>query len=138
NPDQIKVRLLAKGDGTITADAIRIIYSETVTDVEKEYSVIDDFQLLQNFPNPFNNTTIIRFNVLTNSQNPQTRERVILKIYDILGKEIATLKDEFLSSGEFEVEFDPSRFENSLSSGVYFVKLNLKGKSKTIKMVYLK
>lgn len=138
NPDQIKVRLLAKGDGTITADAIRIIYSESITNIEKEYSVNDDFQLLQNFPNPFNNSTKIRFNVLKNPQNPQTRERVILKIYDILGKEIATLKDEFLSSGEFEVEFDPSKFDNSLSSGVYFVKLSLKGKSKIIKMVYLK
>lgn len=138
NSDQIKVRLLSKGNGTITADAIRIIYSEAITDVEKEFGLIENFRLLQNFPNPFNNVTKIQFYILTNEQNPQTKERVTLKIYDILGREITTLKDEYVSSGMHEVVFNLSEQEKSLSSGVYFAKLTFKEQSKTIKMVYVK
>lgn len=138
NSDQIKVRLLSKGNGTITADAIRIVFLESISGVESNISLVDDFQLLQNFPNPFNNSTKIRFQILTDEKNPQIKERVTLKIYDILGREISTLKDEFVSSGTFEVEFNPAQVDNSLSSGIYFAKLSVKQKSKTIKMVYLK
>lgn len=138
NPDQIKVRLLSKGNGTLTADAIRIVYLEAISGVESNISLIDDFQLLQNFPNPFNNSTKIRFQIITDQKNPQLRERVTLKIYDLLGREITTLKDEFVSSGTFDVEFNPEQVDKSLSSGIYFAKITFKQKSKTIKMVYMK
>lgn len=138
NPDQIKVRLLSKGNGTLTADAIRIVYLESISGVESNISLIDDFQLLQNFPNPFNSSTKIRFRIITDQKNSQQRERVTLKIYDVLGREITTLKDEFVSSGTFDVEFNPEQVDKSLSSGIYFAKITFKQKSKTIKMVYMK
>lgn len=136
--DQIKVRLLAKGNGTITADAIRIVYMSSISNVEENISSIDDLVIMNNFPNPFNSSTKISFYILTDPHNPQHKERVTLKVYDILGSEIATLKDEYLSSGSYEVEFDVSSLKNPISSGIYFVKLNFKEKSNTIKMVYLK
>jgi hypothetical protein len=136
--DQIKVRLLSKGNGTITADAIRIIHSSSLSEVESEYSSIDEIQILNNYPNPFNTSTKIRFYVLTDQKEPTKKERVTLKIYDILGQEIITLKDDIVSSGAFEEEFNPENLKQSISSGIYFAKIDLKGKSKTIKMVYLK
>jgi hypothetical protein len=136
--DQIKVRLLSKGNGTITADAIRIIHSSSLSEVESEYSSIDEIQILNNYPNPFNTSTKIRFYVLTDQKEPTKKERVTLKIYDILGQEITTLKDDIVSSGAFEEEFNPANLKQSISSGIYFAKIDFKGKSKTIKMVYLK
>lgn len=136
NNDQIKVRLLAKGNGTITGDAIRIIYAGQISDVKEEKLAIEDFRILSNYPNPFNSSTKIRFYILTDSQNPYKKENVKLVIFDILGKEILTLKDDYLSTGNYEVEFDAGKY--GLSSGVYFAKLSCKGKFQTIKMVYIK
>lgn len=136
NNDQIKVRLLAKGNGTITADAIRIIYAGQVADVKEEKLPVEDFRILSNYPNPFNSSTKINFYILTDPQNPYRKENVKLTIYDILGKEITTLKDDYLSTGNYEVEFDAAKY--GLSSGVYFAKLSFKGKTQTIKMVYIK
>ncbi|MEJ5306113.1 MAG: M14-type cytosolic carboxypeptidase [Ignavibacteria bacterium] len=136
NNDQIKVRLLAKGDGTITADAIRIIYAGQVSQLRDEQLSINDFIILSSFPNPFNSSTRISFYILTDPLNPYKKENVKLTIYDILGKEIICLKDELLSTGTYEIEFNADKF--NLSSGVYFAKLDFKGKSKTIKMVFVK
>ncbi len=136
NSDQIKVRLLAKGNGTITADAIRIIYAGQVTNVKEEKLQIEDFRILSNYPNPFNSSTKITFYILTDAQSPYRKENVKLSIYDILGKEITTLMDDYLSTGNYEVEFDAAKY--GLSSGVYFAKLSFKGKTQTIKMVYIK
>jgi len=136
NNDQIKVRLLAKGNGTITADAIRIIYAGQVSEVKDEKLSIEDFRILSNYPNPFNASTRINFYILTDAQNPYRKENVKLTIYDILGKEITCLMDDFISTGNYEVEFNADKF--GLSSGVYFAKLSFKGKSQTIKLVYIK
>jgi hypothetical protein len=70
------------------------------------------FELLQNYPNPFNPTTNIRYQISNNSY-------VSLKVYDILGKEIATLVNENLKAGTYEARFDAS----NISSGVYFYKI---------------
>jgi S-formylglutathione hydrolase FrmB len=80
------------------------------------------FILYQNYPNPFNPTTKIKFDVPSN-QSP-LYERVVggfvtLKIYDILGREVATLVNEKLQPGTYEVEFDGSNYP----SGVYFYNL---------------
>lgn len=138
NTDQIKVRLLSKGNGTLTADAIRIIYIEPMTNIGEHFFEPEIFQLYSNYPNPFNTSTIIRFDIFSDFQNLQLKERVILKIYDILGREIAILKDDYLSSGSYEIEFNPLSLNLTLSSGIYFAKLTFKQKSKVIKMVYLK
>jgi hypothetical protein len=99
------------------------------------------FSLSQNYPNPFNPTTKIKFSIPTSPPTPSPyqgeghRERwVTLKVYDILGNEIATLVNEVKLAGNYEVEFDGSSF----SSGVYFYKINAGKFIKTGKMILLK
>jgi hypothetical protein len=85
------------------------------------------YNLYPNFPNPFNPTTTIRYEI------PQ-QEFVSLKVFDILGNEIETLVNEEKSIGNYEVEFDASRF----SSGVYFYRLQAGDFIQTRKMILMK
>jgi len=89
--------------------------------------VPDKFELLQNYPNPFNPNTTIRFNIPSN-------EFVILKIYDVLGREAGTLVNENLKAGEYSVNFNAF----NLTSGVYFYKLTTGTKSDVKKMIVTK
>ena len=99
-----------------------------VTDVESDQpKMVNNFSLSQNYPNPFNPTTKIIW------QSPVDGHQ-ILKVYDITGKEIVTLVDEYKSAGNHEINFDAS----SLSSGVYFYKLISGNYSEAKKMVVLK
>ncbi|MFH1195760.1 MAG: T9SS type A sorting domain-containing protein [bacterium] len=72
----------------------------------------DQFQLMQNYPNPFNPTTIIKYQVMSS-------EKVNIKVYDMLGREVAILVDEVKEAGTYQVEFNA----NELSSGVYFYQM---------------
>lgn len=87
----------------------------------------ETYVLLQNFPNPFNPTTTIKYAVAS------TRH-VQLKIYDVLGNEVAVLVDEEKSPGNYHVEFDASKF----SSGVYICRLTTDSKTQSIKMMMMK
>ena len=78
-----------------------------------EESAPKEFGLLQNYPNPFNPITNINYNIAVDS-------RVVLKIFDLLGKEIATLVNDELSAGYYKAEFDGSR----LASGIYIYQIN--------------
>lgn len=89
--------------------------------------VPDHFRLFQNFPNPFNPRTAIRFALPEPSA-------VTLEFFDLLGKEVATLVDEELQPGEHKVVFDA----RSLSSGVYFYRLEAKGFVQSKKFLLLK
>ena len=81
----------------------------------------DDFVLSQNYPNPFNPSTTIRY-ALPKESN------VSLKVYDILGKEVASLVNETQHAGTYKVEWKGinNRGEN-LSSGIYLYKLSVNG-----------
>jgi hypothetical protein len=100
------------------------------------------FELYQNYPNPFNPTTTIKYSIpaLTPSLSPRERVsegqvRVTLKVYDILGNEVATLVNEIKEPGVYEVEFDASQ----LPSGVYFYRLqNGSGINITRKLLLMK
>jgi photosystem II stability/assembly factor-like uncharacterized protein len=85
------------------------------------------FCLYQNFPNPFNPSTNIRFKI-------KDLRFVSLKIYDILGKEVVTLVNDKLKTGEYGITFDGS----TLSSGVYFYKLQAGDFTETKKMLMVK
>jgi len=86
-----------------------------------------EFSLLQNYPNPFNPLTTIEYTIPENSV-------VSLKIYDILGKEVASLVNKFQNQGSYIVNWNASQF----SSGVYIYKLTAGNFSDTKKMVLSK
>jgi hypothetical protein len=92
----------------------------------------DGIKLYQNYPNPFNPSTNIKFQI------PNTCF-VKLKVYDMLGKEIATLVNENLTAGLYVVPFSISQFSiNQISSGVYFYKLETKDYSGVNSMILIK
>ncbi len=109
--------------------------------VSVDHNIPNEFVLEQNYPNPFNPTTIISW------QSPVSGWQTI-KVYDILGNEVATLVDEFREAGRYEVEFNAGETRRgvSLPSGVYFYQLrvtepsssSVKGFVETKKMILLR
>jgi len=89
--------------------------------------VPEKFELHQNYPNPFNPSTTIRFDVRTSGN-------VSLKVFDVLGREVAVLADEYLRAGSYERVFEAS----NLSSGVYFYMLRGDEFEKTLRMVVVR
>ena len=89
--------------------------------------VVESFSLLQNYPNPFNPTTEIRYQI------PEV-SHVTLKVYDVLGREVATLVNEDLNSGSYAAKFNAV----NIGSGVYFYKLQTGHFSSTRKMILAK
>ncbi len=99
----------------------------TATHVEAVDNVPAVFGLQQNYPNPFNPSTTIRFTL-------PVREYVTLKVYNLLGEEIATLVNETVDAGESMVRFDGSR----LASGVYLYRLQAGSSTLTRRMTLVK
>ncbi len=91
------------------------------------YAAPKEFSLNQNYPNPFNPSTKIEYQLPMDS-------KVTLKIYDILGKEVAALVNEFQPAGFKEIEFNSS----GLASGIYFYRIQADGFVATKKMMVLK
>jgi hypothetical protein len=91
-----------------------------------------EFVLYQNFPNPFNPTTTIKFEIPGQARNDNVL--VKLKVYDVLGNKVATLVNEEKHSGVYEIEFDAS----SLASGMYLYKLQAGDFVQTQKMILVK
>ena len=108
---------------------IRFLYSKNVTAIKGSGggNHISDFRLLQNYPNPFNPSTTIRFTL-------PGREMVSLKVYDILGREVATLLNGELPAGDHRVQFEGQ----NLPSGVYFYRLRAGNFVKTRKMLLVR
>ena len=100
-----------------------------LTDVENESRIMPDtFELMQNYPNPFNPTTKISWQSAVGSWQS-------LKVFDVLGNEVATLVDEYKSPGSYEVEFST---EGGYASGVYFYQLKAGSYLSTKKLVLLR
>lgn len=91
-----------------------------------------DFSLSQNYPNPFNPQTKIKFDIPQGMKGQTSNVKLI--IYDLLGREVATLVNEELKPGSYEVDWDGSNY----SSGVYFCKLVSGDFAVTKKMVLMK
>lgn len=87
----------------------------------------DAFSLKQNYPNPLNPSTVISYQIATTSY-------VTLKVYNVLGEEVAALVDETEEPGEYSVRFDGSK----LPSGVYFYRMNAGNFNAVEKLVLLK
>ena len=106
---------------------------DTVTHVQEELQ-LTSFHLQQNYPNPFNPSTKIKFTIPAGKQHA-----VSLRIFDVLGNEIAVLVNEELSSGEYEIEFSVGQETIPvLPSGIYFYQLKAGAFAETKKMILLK
>ncbi|MCU0415384.1 MAG: T9SS type A sorting domain-containing protein [Ignavibacteriaceae bacterium] len=98
-----------------------------IVGVEDEGTIPTEFALEQNYPNPFNPSTTFRYSVPTQS-------KVVIKVFDVLGNEIATLMDEEKSVGTYELTWNAA----NLSSGIYFYQLKASDYVQTRKMILLK
>jgi len=102
-------------------------FGADVVDVENEISSPANFQLNQNYPNPFNPSTVISWQLAV-------RSFVTLKIYDVLGNEVATLVNEEKPAGNYKMDFKG----NNLASGIYFYTLRAGSFVQSRKMLLLK
>lgn len=100
---------------------------------EDNWNVIK-FNLDQNYPNPFNPSTKIKYSV----PSIEASQPVVLKIYDVLGKEVGTLVNKEQAPGNYEVTFDANSVEGGLSSGIYFYRLKVGKLVEIKKMVLMK
>ena len=124
----------AGNDGILNSWSL-IISLDGATDIEKaDELIVNSYSLSQNYPNPFNPTTKIRFTIPSTPLSFGEGMGVRLVIYDLLGKEVATLVKEEKPAGTYEVTFDAS----GLSSGVYYYKITAGDYSETKKMILIR
>ena len=122
--------------GTITVTAVGAIASPKTVEVRQSvYVSVEDekgviptkYELFQNYPNPFNPSTKIQFNI-------PDEDRVVLKIFNLMGQEVATLVNKPLAAGSYTFDFDASK----LNSGIYFYKLSTSKYNFVKKMLLIK
>lgn len=121
------VRTILSGSTVFSGQYITKYVPGPVTGISGNKTVIDDFKLMQNYPNPFNPVTKINFDVPKQS-------KVMLTVFDVLGREIKTIVNADLTAGSYSYDFDAG----NLSSGVYFYKLSADNFSAVKKMVLLR
>ncbi len=100
-----------------------------LSDIVSDEEIPTEFKLEQNYPNPFNPATTISYKIAKAGQ-------VSLKVYDVLGREVAALVDEYQQAGAYNSQFAIVNYQ--LSSGVYFYRLQSGSFSETKKLVLLK
>ncbi|MBE0572478.1 MAG: T9SS type A sorting domain-containing protein [Ignavibacteriaceae bacterium] len=127
-----KIGWFAGQEGTILK-----YYNDETSSIETEinfYTTLN-YSLSNNYPNPFNPVTKIKYTIPSVTlRQAQSDILVTLKVYDILGREIATLVNEEKPAGEYEIEFNAA----NLPSGIYFYQLRAGQYSETKKMILLK
>lgn len=111
---------------TVFGAETNLIETEEPTSVYDEFIPLS-FELKQNYPNPFNPSTVISYKL-------SERSKVSLIVYDILGREVAVLLNEFKQAGNYQVEFNAE----GLSSGIYYYRLEAGNYNQTRKMNLLK
>jgi hypothetical protein len=108
-------------------DLVEIINVDVLTSVGEQRNNLmpQTINLLQNYPNPFNPVTRIKYIIPSDVRRESSN--VTLRVYDVLGKEIAILVNEEQSAGEYEVEFNASKY--NLTSGIYLYILKTEEKT---------
>jgi len=130
NQEIMGVHKLQDSDTLIASarDGVFKVYDSYVLDVrEDDPKIPAGFAMEQNYPNPFNPTTTIRFCVGTYGHTS-------LRVFDVQGREVATLVNEEKDAGSYQVQFDGT----GLSSGVYYYRLQAGGFSLTKKLLLLR
>ena len=115
-------------NSSLDAWMLEITYG-TLVGINQTITIPSKYMLLQNFPNPFNPSTVITFGL---PQNGNTK----LTVYDVTGKETAVLVNEFRNAGMYDISIDMNSL--GLSSGVYFYKLESKDFVSVKKMILVK
>ena len=106
------------------------VYNDLTTKIAKEdFDLSANYSLSDNYPNPFNPETVIEYSI----NKPSNIE---LKVFDVLGQEIATLVNRHLPAGKYKTTFSAQKY--SLSSGIYFYRIKTAGYSMVKKMILLK
>ena len=124
--------------GNSTIDSMDVYFNNGISSVDDK-NIPSEFSLSQNYPNPFNPVTTIKYAIPNVTLSGVEESRVILKVYDILGKEIATLVNEEQRAGNYEVKFNLAQDSHpALTSGVYFYRLQAGNFIETKKMLLLK
>ena len=114
--------------------------NQIITNIEQSDGQSNDvipkiYALSQNYPNPFNPTTTIKYSIAPpNLPKGEALQHISLNVYDMLGREIATLVSEEKQPGNYEVKFDGSNF----SSGIYFYRIQVGSFKQTKKLILLK
>ena len=130
---------------SVTTDSGKVVLSKIIPDggiasftklnitgIEDEKAHPVAFELYQNYPNPFNPSTVISYQLSVNSY-------VTLTVYDLLGKEITTLVDEYKQAGSYKIEFNVAQVSRpELASGVYFYNLRAGALIDTKKMMLIR
>lgn len=112
--------------------------------VEFANEIPNEIILYQNYPNPFNPTTNISYTIPITEEKFSSSTRVVLKVYDSLGKEISTLVNDYKAPGNYSVQFDASSIvlqhteTKTISSGIYFYRLSVGNSNITKRMILLR
>jgi len=121
--------MITISDGTLSETIVTSITTRSqIVGIEgEEYNIPSKYSMDQNYPNPFNPTTNIKFSL-------PKEDNVTLKVYNVMGEEVASLVNRFMNAGVYTVSFDAK----NLSSGLYFYKIQTSQFSKTMKMLLAK
>jgi hypothetical protein len=114
-----------------------LTYFDMITEVDTKINDIPvKYSLSQNYPNPFNPSTIINYSIpiKAGASHNLSLQNVQLIVYDILGRRVKTLVNEWQKSGNYQISFDAS----GLSSGPYFARITIGDFNKTISMLLIK
>ncbi|HRA99450.1 MAG TPA: DUF1028 domain-containing protein [Ignavibacteria bacterium] len=128
----LNLKVLNTPFGRDPIDSLQVLYNNwTLTGITSAANeVVSGYKLFQNYPNPFNPKTVINYELQITGY-----DFVNLKVFDVLGNEVATLVNEKQNSGSYTVDFDGSNFP----SGMYYYKMEVNGILKDVKrMVLLK
>jgi len=129
--DYVKAFLPADENQTNKNGQVAYSYSvkPVLTAVKEDIRLPEEFKLEQNYPNPFNPSTAISYRVGAPCN-------VSLKIFDLLGREVAELVNEYKNTGSYSITFNPEKY--SLTSGVYFYRLTAGNYTSINKAIYMK
>jgi large repetitive protein len=119
-------RVRAKNSSSTGSYSLTFNFIVIVTDVD-DISIPTEYMLYQNYPNPFNPATIIKYDI-------PHEGLVTVKVYNMLGEEVASLVDEYKSAGRYEIKFDAQNY----SSGIYIYRIHTKEFTFAKKMILVK
>lgn len=123
----IQLKNLKSINNVTMNDTVVTFKTSGISGINDGQEMPQEFELNQNYPNPFNPSTVISWQLAVGNHTT-------LKVYDVLGNEVAELVNNFLEAGNYKVEFNAS----SLSSGIYFYKLSAGNKSAMRKLILIR